>query len=92
MATPGPGDNARRGLAVPAVCSEEGNSGGGHQKPLTLSCAVPPVLEWAYPRTAWTLSGVSMRPLCCAGQDTPLARGWGNPGFVNLTMLFAFQH
>jgi len=74
-----------------AVCGE-GEFGGG-QKPLTLACAVPPVLEWAYPRTAWTLSGVSTRPLRCAGQDPPtLARGWGDPGFVNLTMLFAFQH
>lgn len=29
-------------------------------------------------------------PLCWA--DPCPGKGWGNPGFVNLTMLFAFQH
>lgn len=44
------------------------------QKPLTLPCAVLTVLEWPYPRTAWTLSGVSTRPLPCVGQTPALAR------------------
>lgn len=82
---------------LPVVCSrlggEFGGGGGAYQKPLTLPCAVPSVLEWAYPRTAWTLSGVSRSPLLCRpGPPLPLARGWGDPGFVNLTMLFVFQH
>lgn len=55
------------------AAGEEGNFGSGEgQKPLTVPCAVSPVLEWAYPRTAWTLSGVSTDPSTPSTSRTPL--------------------
>lgn len=67
-----------------SAAGEEGNFGSGEsQKPLTLPCAVSPVLEWAYPRTAWTLSGVSTDPSIPGTRQGPaLARGCGIPGVV----------
>lgn len=60
------------------AAGEEGNVGSGDgQKALTLPCAVFPVLEWAYPRTAWTLSGVSTDPSTPGTSRAPPWQGAG---------------